>query len=173
MTTMADVGDYLNSHLGIIISDVILVHLLWADDLMLFSDTTEGLLSLLNDLEKFCSNNQMIVNKTKTKVLCFGGRTAPNVYFNNKLIERDDHYRYLGNIAGSVVQCNQDIFSENFAYLCDQARKALLNIRRKIKCVGSLPVTVMFYLYDALVRPVLTYDSDVWGFNKSCVDTLD
>ena len=39
--------------------------------------------------------------------------------------------------------------------------------------MGSLPATVIFYLYDALVRPVLTYRSDVWGFNKSCVDTLD
>ena len=27
--------------------------------------------SLLNGLEKFCSNNQMIVNETKTKALCF------------------------------------------------------------------------------------------------------
>ena len=47
------------------------------------------------------------------------------------------------------------------------------NIRRKNNCVGSLPATDMFYLYDTLVRPVLTYRSDVWGFNKSCVDTLD
>ena len=31
----------------------------------------------------------------------------------------------------------------------------------------------MFYLYDAWVRPALTSGSDVWGFNKSCVDTLD
>ena len=62
----------------------------------------------------------MIVNETKTKVLCFGGRTAPNVYFNNKLIERDDHYKYLGNVVRSVVKCNQDIFSENLAYLCAQ-----------------------------------------------------
>ena len=73
----------------------------------------------------------------------------------------------------SVVKCNQDIFYENFAYLCDQSRKSLFNIRRKIKCVGSLHATVMFYLYDALIRPVLTYVSDVLGFNKSCVDTLD
>ena len=39
--------------------------------------------------------------------------------------------------------------------------------------MGSLPPTVMFYLYDALVCPILTYCSDVWGVNKSCVDTLD
>ena len=31
----------------------------------------------------------------------------------------------------------------------------------------------MFCLYEALVRRVLTYSSDFWGFNMSCVDTLD
>ena len=48
---MADSGDHLNSQHGIVISDEIIVHLLWADDLILFSDTTEGLQSLLNGLE--------------------------------------------------------------------------------------------------------------------------
>ena len=111
---LADLGDYLN----IVISDEIPVHLLWADDLILFSDTTEGLQSLLNDLEKFCSNDKMIVNETKTNVLCFGRRIAPKVYFNNDF-ERDDHYEYFGNVLQSVVKCNRDIFSENL-YLCDQ-----------------------------------------------------
>ena len=109
---MADLGDYLN----IVISDEIPVHLLWADDLIIFSDTTEGLQSLLNGLEKFYSNNEMIVNETKTNVSCFGIRIAPKVYFNNDLIERDDHYKYFGNVVQSVVKCNQHIFSENFAY---------------------------------------------------------
>ena len=168
---MADLGDYLNSQHGIVISDEILVHLLWADDLILFSDTTEGLQSLLNGLEKFCSNNQMIVNETKTKVLCFGGRTAPNVYFNNKLIERDHHYKYLGNVVRSVVKCNQDIFSENFAYLCDQSRKALFNIRRKISvwvpCLRQLCSTYMMHWYAPFWLMVAMF-----GVLTSCASTL-
>ena len=43
---MADLGNYSNSECGIVISDEILVHLLWADDLVLFSDTKQGLQKL-------------------------------------------------------------------------------------------------------------------------------
>ena len=70
----------------------------------------------------------------------------------------------------SVRKCYQDIFPRNFTYLCDQSRKALFNLRKKILCLGSLPPTIMFYMFDALVRPILTFSSDVWGFNKSCSD---
>ena len=49
---MADLGNYLNSQHGIVISDEILVNLLRANDLILFSDNTAGIQSLLNGLEK-------------------------------------------------------------------------------------------------------------------------
>ena len=52
---MADLGNYLNSECGIVISDEILVHLLWADDLVLFSDTKQGLQKLINGLQKNCA----------------------------------------------------------------------------------------------------------------------
>ena len=47
---MVDLGYYFNNQYGIVIFDEILFHLLWVDDLILFSDTTEGLQSLLNGL---------------------------------------------------------------------------------------------------------------------------
>ena len=31
----------------------------------------------------------------------------------------------------------------------------------------------MFYLFDALIRPNLTYGSDVWGYNKAGMQILD
>ena len=77
---LADLGEYFNNQHGIVISDEILVHQLWADDLILYSDTCEGMKSLLNGLEKFCSNNQMVVNETKTKILCFGKEITSNVF---------------------------------------------------------------------------------------------
>ena len=95
---MADLGDYLNAEYGVVISDEIIVHLLWADDLILFSDTEKGLQNLLNGLHKFCSNNQMIVNETKTKVMCFGKTVKPELYFNNNEIQHVEQYKYLGNI---------------------------------------------------------------------------
>ena len=63
---MADLGGYINTEYGVVVSKKILVHLLWADDLILFSYTEKGLQNLLNGLHNFSSNNKMIVNETKT-----------------------------------------------------------------------------------------------------------
>ena len=69
---MADLNEYLDSQFGVCISDVIIMHLLWADDLFLISDHVTGLQKLLNGLLKFCGNNQSIVNAIKTKSMAFG-----------------------------------------------------------------------------------------------------
>ena len=96
------------------------------------------------------------------------------MYFSTtSSLKRMTVYKYLCNVARSVRKCNQDIFSRNFTYLCDQSRKALFNLRKKMKCLGSLSPTIMFYMFDTLVCPILTYGSDVWGFKTSCSDILD
>ena len=104
-------------------------------------DINDTVLNVTDSFVKgFC-----IVNKTKTKMLCFGKQITPNVYFNNMFIEKDDHYRYLGNEVRSVRKCNQDIFFRNFTHLSDQSRKALFNLRKKIKCLGySISLALIF-----------------------------
>ena len=40
---MQDISEYLSKEVGVCVSKEIVVHLLWADDLILFSDSAEGL----------------------------------------------------------------------------------------------------------------------------------
>ena len=61
----------------------------------------------------------------------------------------------------------------NYRYICDQARKAIFSLYRKIKAIKALPPTIMFYMFDVLIRPILTYGSDIWGFSKLAGSTLD
>ena len=81
---LADLESYLSSEHGICISDGIITHLLWADDLILFSDTFHGLQKQLNGFQQFCSSNHMLVNEIKTKVMVFGNPTTSRIYFNKK-----------------------------------------------------------------------------------------
>ena len=37
----------------------------------------------------------MIVNETKTKIICFGRPIKCNVHFNGKIIEQVESYKYL------------------------------------------------------------------------------
>ena len=162
---MSDLKTYLDYRVGVCIDNNVVAHLLWADDLILFSDTASGLQKQLNGLYKFCANNRMIVNEAKSKVMCFGKQSQFNVSFNDKEIEQVGRYKYLGNIIRRIDKPTQDIFADNYKYLGDQARKAMLCAKRKIKDIGVLPPHIMLYIFDTIVRPITTYGSDVWGCN--------
>ena len=108
---MSDLSTYLSiQEYGIVISNEIIAHILWADDLILFSESATGLQKQLNGLLKICSNNKIIVNEIKTKAMCFGTKEPFNVYFNRKPIEQVHQCKYLGVIVRSLNRLNQDIF---------------------------------------------------------------
>ena len=52
---MADIGEYLCSHVGVCVEEIITIHLLWADDLILISDSRHWLQKQLNGLLKYCA----------------------------------------------------------------------------------------------------------------------
>ena len=59
---MAGLGDNVLKQNELCITDDIIVHLLWADDLVLVSDSEIGLQKQLNGLLSFCANNCMIMH---------------------------------------------------------------------------------------------------------------
>ena len=56
---------------GIDIGMIKLFLLLYADDITIFSETTEGLQQGLNVLEQYCLRWRLIVNTEKTKIMVF------------------------------------------------------------------------------------------------------
>ena len=170
---MADLESYLSTAHGICINGEIIAHLLWADDLILFSDTFHGLQMQLNGLKQFCSNNHMIVNEIKTKVMIFGNPKKSKLLFNSAEIDEVIDYKYLGNIISSIRLPRQDPLKKTCTFLCDQARKASFSMTSKIKTIGKLPVHVMLNLFDVLVKPILIYGSDVWGIKSKLWDSSD
>ena len=122
---------------------------------------------------KFCSNNRMIVNESKTKVMQFGKKGNFKVYFNGTGIDEVFEYKYLGVIVKSIQQVNQDVFHCSYQNLCDQSRKAIFCTQRTTKCIEPLTPEIHFYMFDSLVRPILTYGSEVWGASKSGLQELD
>ena len=100
---MADLSEYLYTEVGICLGDSIVAHLLWADDLILLSDSVNGLQKELNGLFRFCSDNMMIVNEMKTKVMVYGpANRNVSLKFNGKTLDIVDQYKYLGNITKSI-----------------------------------------------------------------------
>ena len=104
---MVDMGDYLESRFGVCMGHSIIMHLLWADDLVLISDTCAGLQKQLNGLQIFCSKILTAVNEIKTKCMSFGKIETVSVTFNHKNIEQVVQCKFLGNVIKSVRRLNQ------------------------------------------------------------------
>ena len=69
---LSDLRNYLNKKTGVILSeDEILVHLLWADDLIMTSTTTADAQNQLNGLSNYCSKHKSIVNSGNTKFMVY------------------------------------------------------------------------------------------------------
>ena len=170
---LSDLSDYLHDKYGVCIGDSVLAHILWADDLVLFSDSISGIQKQLNGLFSFCSDNMMIVNELKTKMMVFGNAPRADVFFNGNLLKWVDKYKYLGNIISSIKTANGDIFKDTYSYLSDKARKAIFLFFRKSKSYGSLPPDIMLKAYSTLVQPILLYGSDVWGHSKCGGEVID
>ena len=170
---ISDLGDFLHKHVGVCIGDTILSHLLWADDLILFSDSLSGIQKQLDGLFGFCSKNRMIVNELKTKIMVFGNGAKGNVIFNGKHLDWVEKYKYLGNIINSTKQMNSDIFKENSKYLCNKARGTIFSFFKKTKSFGTLSPELMVQAYKTLVQPILLYGSDNWGISKTMCESID
>ena len=65
---MPDLSDYLFKELGVVIEKDSMTHILWAHDLILFSDTTKDLQGCLDDLQTFCSCNEVICAKARKTI---------------------------------------------------------------------------------------------------------
>ena len=83
------------------INDIELNCLLWADDLLLISESAEGLQNCINKMSTFYENLDLKVNIKKTKVIIFNRRgvTLGNkfeFFLNGERLAVTDCYQYLG-----------------------------------------------------------------------------
>ena len=79
-----------------LVGQVILL-LLFADDLVLVSQSECGPQSQLNVLRAFCENRGLTVNLAKTQSVVFNQRAhKTNLVFAGQAVEQADRYKYLG-----------------------------------------------------------------------------
>ena len=170
---MADIGDYLNKSFGVFIEEIIIVYLLWADDLISISDSIQGFQKQLNGLLIYRSKNLMVANEVKTKYMIFGTREDTELYFDGKRIERVNDYKSLGNIISEIKAIGEDTFANNYSHVCSKARSSIYAMKCKLNKLGHLPPRIATHLFSAVVEPVLTYGIEVWRVNKKGTEQIN
>jgi len=156
---------------------------MYADDVILLSETPAGLQISLSYLQKYCTKWGLEVNTKKTKSLIFNntGKLDTNVFtFNNNNIENVGHYSYLGvnfSITGSFTEAKNVLYKKGLKAFF-KIRKCFEHHKPKIKTI--------LHVFDHTVKPVLLYGSEVWGIfavdklqkqkdlylNKLCTDFI-
>ena len=137
----------------------------WADDLVIFSLSREGLQKQLKNLEKFCRLWRLIVNIDKTKCLIFSStseayHTEDNFIYNEEVLAFVPSYKYLG------VEFQQNgRFTAAIQSRISKARAALFAIRKVCSsCSFEFPsIQLLFTLFKAKIIPILTYGSSIWA----------
>ena len=107
---LSDIKDYLDEYKRICISNEIILHMIWANDLYMVSCNTDHAQRQLGGLSKFCAPNQMVTNEIKTKYMAFGKIEDVKLKLNGKSLEQVQSYKCLGNIISSTKTVTGDIF---------------------------------------------------------------
>jgi len=120
----------------------------------------------LNILSTYCNRWKLTVNRDKTKVLIFikGGRLPNNLnfYYDGNHIEIVNKYSYLG-----IIFTSGGSFTESHGTLSGQALKAIFKLRKYLYSYVNITVEHMLDLFEKIVKPILFYSAEVWGFARA------
>ena len=134
--------------------------LAYADDIVLLSTSKEGLQKAIDTVQQYCTDWRLKMNSSKTKTMVFSrGNQKINCTFsiNGVPLENTKEYKYLG-IPVHKKNCS---FNTALKYLRTKATRALFALKSKIN-ITQVPVHLALKLFDALIKPILLYSSEVW-----------
>ena len=144
----------------VIINDIKLSCLMYADDLVLISETEKGMHNCLLTLETFCKKWRLTINIEKTKLLIVNQpkKLDFNFRINNCKLEIVDSFSYLGLIISK--KCN---FQTAINELLKKATRAYYAIKKDFNFINNTHPKIIIKLYESMVQPILLYCSEIWG----------
>jgi exonuclease III len=133
--------------------------LMYADDILVLSQSSKGLQTSLNNLNKYCKRWRLPININKSKTMVFNSRKCNNVFkIGDQILQDSCRVPYLGFILTPSGK-----FSSTQKYLYDKASRALIVLRKTLFKVPELAVKTQLRLFDSMIKPILLYGSEVWG----------
>ena len=140
--------------------------LLYADDIVIFSNTSDGLKRGLEVLSDYCQKWKLTVNtEKKTKIMIFqkGGNLPRNLsfIFQGCVLEIIKKFVYLG-----ITFTTGGAFNETHKTLSGQALKAIFKLNQYLNKFTDISPRHTLDLCDKLITPILTNGGEIFGFSK-------
>ena len=145
--------------------------LLYADDIVLLSDSEASLLTMLNKLNDWCNKWRMTVNQAKTKIIHFRSQNKARSDYDFRCgeytTEYESSYKYLGFWINEYLD-----LSKSIREVTKSASRALGAVYTKYLCAGGMGYDVYTKLVNSVVEPVLFYCAGIWGICYKEIDVV-
>ena len=133
---------------------------------IVLAETERELQIALDAVHEYCNDMHLTVNTQKTKVMIFSRgkvRKHQNFMFGDSIL--DVTYEYVNfNYNTSFIKAIERHIS--------RAKRAMFAIVTKSRRL-SLPLDILFELFDRVVLPVVLHASEIYGHNDSCIKKLE
>jgi hypothetical protein len=133
----------------------------FADDILLLSESAEGLQKSLDKLSEYCKKWQLSVNVKKTKAIIFQQRNIPynksDFYLNGYKLEKLLKYKYLGNLIEASGK-----FHSTHIELSKKGSKVMFSMFKYLNPIENVSIKIYKKLFESLVKPILMYNSEIW-----------
>ena len=150
---------------GVTIDDIRIILLFYADDLVLLSETAQGLQREINKLQAYCMKWKLKLNTDKSQIVIFqrgNANTNHEWFFGDIKLKISKTIPYLGMIFSA-----NGSFHRTQLTIAEKACKALFILYRRLQKFPYLKPTYLLQLFDAFIAPILNYGSEIWGFHEA------
>ncbi len=135
---------------------------MWADDLMLMSESHRGLQTCLEKLSSYCSKWGLSINTEKTKTMVFRKgiprKDESPWYIGNIKLQQVKQYKYLG-----VIITSDGKFKEAMKDRIVKATKCIYSVRNAISYDGNISTSLANAIFDKQISPIMLYGCPIWA----------
>ncbi|XP_075157635.1 uncharacterized protein LOC142230902 [Haematobia irritans] len=148
---------------GLMVDEVNIRVLLYADDIVLLADEKETLQDMIYNLERYCKQWNMLVNLEKSKIMIFrnGGRVTKEEKWTylNQNIEIVNEFCYLGVIFTPKMSFTKHVEKRNASSkICINATwQGLIN-------KPHVSLFSKWKIFKSVCRSTQAYAAQVWGY---------
>ena len=143
--------------------------LLYADDLAILDITSTATQNRLESWQKVLTDNGLKINVAKTEHLSTRENPLP-MTLNGEELKQVDHFKYLGSVIDKDGTIDKDVdLRVQAAWLSWRQLTGVLYDRK-------IPLRLKAKVYEAIIRPALTYGSECWAMkvtNKGKIATTE
>ena len=141
-------------------SDV-LSRLLYADDIVILTRNAKDLTKCLRVVSEYGFKWRCKYNSKKSQILIHGRKPKKptTFYLNEEALACVHAYKYLG------VDIQRNLKWKNYKHrILGKAKRLTIMIKAMLKKNNRLYITTLVNTWNTLVRPILEYRAEIWGF---------